>query len=74
MRKNIIKKITVFTAPILILTLILGIFFDKTYTSKNVENISVSKDFSKAIMSKECMATRKTSLYKKENILPIIFN
>ena len=53
MRKNIIKKITVFTAPILILTLILGIFFDKTYTSKNVENISVSKDFSKAIMSKE---------------------
>ncbi|MDY4078354.1 MAG: SpoIVB peptidase [Clostridium sp.] len=68
MRKNIMKKITVFTAPILILTLILGIFLDKTYTSKNVENISVGKDFSKAIVSKECMATSKTSLYKKENL------
>ena len=59
MRKNIIKKITVFTAPMLILTLMLGALF----TLKNVEN--VSKD--KIIMSKECMAS-KTSLCKKENL------
>ena len=67
MRKNIIKKITVFIAPILILTLILGIFLDKTCTSKDVENISVGKDFSNSIMSKECMAS-KTFLYKKEKL------
>ena len=67
MRKNIIKKITVFTAPILILTLIFSITL---YTSKNEKNISSSDDLSKTCMTKD-IAPFTNLFYKndKDNLL-----
>ena len=67
MRKNIIKKITVFTAPILILTLIFSITL---YTSKNEKNVSSSDDLSKTCMTKD-IAPFSTLFYKndKDNLL-----
>lgn len=67
MRKNIIKKITVFTAPILILTLIFSITL---YTSKNEKNVSSSDDLSKTCMTKDIIPF-STLFYKndKDNLL-----
>ena len=67
MRKNIIKKITVFTAPILILTLIFSITL---YTSKNEKNVSSSDDLSKTCMTKD-IAPFSNLFYKndKDNLL-----
>ena len=67
MRKNIIKKITVFTAPILILTLIFSITL---YTSKNEKNVSSSDDLSKTCMTKD-IAAFSNLFYKndKDNLL-----
>lgn len=67
MRKNIIKKITVFTAPILILTLIFSITL---YTSKNEKNVSSSDDSSKTCMTKDIIPFT-TLFYKndKHNLL-----
>lgn len=67
MRKNIIKKITVFTAPILILTLIFSITL---YTSKNEKNVSSSDDLSKTCMTKDIIPFSTLS-YKndKDNLL-----
>lgn len=67
MRKNIIKKITVFTAPILILTLIFSITL---YTSKNEKNVSSSDDLSKTCMTKD-ITPFSTLFYKndKDNLL-----
>lgn len=62
MRKNIIKKITVFTAPILILTLIFSITL---YTSKNEKNVSSSDDSSKTCMTKDIIPF-STLFYKND--------